>query len=181
MLPVLRRELPMKVHCHRADDIATAIRVMEEFNLRYTLDHCTEGYMIPDTLLSALQRNCEGIIIGPTMTRKFKLEQRYKLDTRTGATLYEQGIPFAICTDWPDSTHETLMLAAARSAAEGLPENIALQAITIQAAKTVGLADRVGSLEVGKDADIAVFTGYPLEYRSLCCETYIDGRKVYSR
>jgi len=181
MLPVLRRELPMKIHCHRADDIATAIRIMEEFGLRYTLDHCTEGYMIPEALRSALEKNCEGIIIGPTMTRKLKLEQRYKLDTKTGKTLYDLGIPFAICTDWPESTHETLMLVAARSAAEGLPEDVALQAITIQAARVVGLADRIGSLEVGKDADVAVFTGYPLEYRSLCCETYINGKLVYQR
>lgn len=181
LLPVLKREKPAKIHCHRADDIVTAIRVLEEFNVRYTLDHCTEGYKILDTLKVALKNNCEGIIIGPSMNRRLKLEQRYKIGTRFGKKLYDAGIPFAICTDFPDSMHETLMLVAARSAAEGLPEDVALKSITIEPAKIVGLADRVGSLEVGKDADIAVFSDYPLEYTAVCCETYINGRLVYSR
>lgn len=181
MLPVIRREIPMKIHCHRADDIATAIRLMEEFNLRYTLDHCTEGYLITDALAAALQKNCEGIIIGPSMLRKSKLEFRHAMGTKTGKLLYDAGIPFAICTDWAETSFETLMIAAARTAAEGVPEDTVLRAITIKAAQITGLADRIGSLEVGKDADIAVFTGYPLEYSSLCCETYINGKKVYTR
>lgn len=181
LLPVVQREKPMKIHCHRSEDIATGIRIMEEFGLRYTLDHVTEGYMITEAIRGALARNCDGVILGPTMTRKYKLEQRYKLDTKTAKAMYDEGIPFAICTDFPDSMHETLMIVAARSVAEGLPEDVALRAITIEAAKITGLADRVGSLEVGKDADIAVFTGHPLSFRSLCCETYIDGKAVYSR
>jgi len=181
LLPIIRREKPMKIHCHRADDIATAIRIMDEFNLRYTLDHCTEGYKILETIKAALGKNCEGVIIGPSTNRRLKLEQRYKIGTRYGKKLYDAGIPFAICTDFPDSMHETLMLVAARSAAQGLPEDYALRSITLEPARIIGLADRIGSLEVGKDADIAVFSGYPLEFTSVCCETYINGKLVYDR
>ena len=181
LLPVLRREIPMKIHCHRADDIMTAIRIMDEFGLLYTLDHCTEGYRITDALLAALERNCVGIILGPTMNRKLKLETRYKLSTKTGKQFYDAGIPFATCTDFPDSMHETLMLVAGRTAAEGVPEEAALRSVTIEPARITGLSDRIGSLEVGKDADIAVYSGYPLEFTSVVIETYINGRLCYSR
>ena len=181
LLPVLRREKPMKIHCHRADDIVTAIRIMDEFDLRYTLDHCTEGYKILQTLQTALSKNCDGIIIGPSMNRRLKLEQRHKIGTKLGKTLYDAGIPFAICTDFPDSMHESLMLVAGRSAAEGLPDEEAMRAVTIQPARIIGLSDRIGSLELGKDGDIAVFNDYPLEFTAVCCETYINGKLVYHR
>lgn len=180
LFPVLAGRMPMKIHCHRADDIATAIRIMDEFGLRYTLDHCTEGYLVADTLHRALESGrCEGIIIGPLLCFFRKLECRNKQGCEYGSELYRLKLPFAICTDFPDTTLECLLLQAARSVAYGLPEQEALAAITLQPAKILGLADRVGSLAVGKDADLAIFTGHPFDYKSLCCETYIDGRKVW--
>lgn len=181
VLPVLKREIPVKIHCHRADDIATGIRLMEEFDLRYTLEHCTEGYLIPDVLRAALKKNCEGIVIGPMMLRKSKLETRHSIGTKLGKRFYDEGIPFALCSDWAEDSHEMLLLSMARLVAEGLPEEEAFKAVTIRAAQHIGLADRIGSIEVGKDADFAVYTGNPLNFRSVCAETYINGRLVYSR
>lgn len=181
LLPVINREIPVKVHCHRADDIDTAIRLMDEFNLRYTLEHCTEGYLIPGALREALKKNCEGIIIGPMMLRKGKLESRHAIGTKLGKFLYDEGIPFALCSDWAEISHEMLLLSAARLVAEGLPEEEAFNAITIRAAEYIGVDDRVGSLEVGKDADIAIYTGNPFCFRSVCDETYINGKLVYKR
>ena len=179
LVRVLDGEMPMKIHCHRADDIVTAIRIMNEFDIRYTLDHCSEGYLIPEVLEEALNTRCNGIIIGPIICRNRKLERRNHLRTRFAAKMYQLGIPFAICTDWPDTTSECLMFAAALGAAHGMPEEEALRSITINAARAVGIADRVGSLEPGKDADIAIFDGNPLNCLNLCCATYIDGRLVY--
>lgn len=176
---VIAGELPMKIHCHRADDIVTAIRIMNEFNIRYTLDHCTEGYFIPDVLKQALNTRCDGIIIGPLFTFERKLELRNKLRGDYCARLYELDIPFAVCTDFPDGSLESLMFAASMGVVRGVPEETALRSITLQAARIVGIADRVGSLEPGKDADIAVFKGNPLNCLNLCCATYINGKQVF--
>ena len=176
---VLDGRLPMKIHCHRADDIMTAIRIMNEFDVRYTLDHCTEGYLIPDALRDALAARCNGIILGPLFSPARTLELRNKLGGKSGARFHELGIPFAICTDYPAGSLESLMLGASLGAAHGMPEEAALRSITLDAARIVGIDDRVGSLEPGKDADIAVFSGDPLNCLNLCCATYIDGRSVY--
>ncbi|NLM43106.1 MAG: amidohydrolase [Clostridiales bacterium] len=181
LLPVIRGEIPLKIHIHRADDIATAIRIAEEFDIRYTLDHCSEGYIIIDRLYSALSKGCEGIIIGPLMIYKRKLESRNKLGVKLPKVLYDAGIEFAICTDFPEMIPSSMMPQVALSVAEGLPEEIALKSITITAARILGIDNRVGSLEVGKDADIAVFSCHPLDYRSLCLMTLIDGKIVYER
>jgi imidazolonepropionase-like amidohydrolase len=181
LLPVIHGELPLKIHIHRADDIVTAIRIAEEFDIRYTLDHCTEGYMITDRLLSALRKRCEGIIIGPLMTYKNKLECTNSLGVRLPKRLYDSGIKFAICTDFPEMTPRCIMPQVALSVAEGLPEDVAFKAITLTAARITGIADRVGSLEIGKDADIAVFSGHPMDYRSLCVMTFINGKIIHER
>ena len=181
LLPVVKGELPLKIHVHRADDIVTAIRIAEEFDLRYTLDHCSESYLIPDCLLSALSKRCEGIIIGPLVIFKRKLECRNKLGPKLPKRLYDANIEFAICTDFPEVIPCCAMPQVALSVAEGLPEDVAFKSITINAAKIIGIDDRVGSLEKGKDADIAVFSGHPMDYRSLCIMTFIDGELVYER
>lgn len=181
LLPVVRGELPLKIHVHRADDINTAIRIAEEFNLCYTLEHCSEGYLIPERLLSALRKGCKGIIIGPLMSRNSKVECRNKLNIKFPKRLYDSNIDFAISTDFPVMTLTSAMPQVALSVAEGLPEDVAFKSITINAAKIIGIDDRVGSLEKGKDADIAVFSGHPMDYRSLCIMTFIDGELVYER
>ncbi|MDD4503212.1 MAG: amidohydrolase [Clostridiaceae bacterium] len=181
LLPVIRGDLPLKIHVHRADDIATAIRIAEEFNIRFTLDHCSEGFMITDRLLSALSKRCDGIIIGPLMIYKRKLECSKKQGVRLPKLLHDAGIEFAICTDFPEMIPVCMMPQIALSVTEGLPEDAALKAVTITAARILGLSDRVGSLEVGKDADIAVFSGHPLDYRSVCLMTLINGKIVYER
>lgn len=181
MLPILSRDLPLKIHVHRADDIATAIRIADEFNIRYTLDHCTEGYLVPDLLKNALNRNCQGIIVGPLILYSGKNETSKKIDFKIPMALFEKGIPFAICTDYYENPVELLRICAALSIAEGLPSNEALKAITINAAQITGISDRVGSLGVGKDADIAVFSGDPMDCRSHCLITIIDGKIVYKR
>jgi len=179
--PVLSGELMMKIHCHRTDDIATAIRICDEFGLRYTLDHVTEGYLIIDALKRALEGGCRGIIIGPLIGYNRKLESARSKRLELPLLLHEAGIPFAICTDFYELPQEFLRDCAAHAVAYGLPEDVALAAITSTPARILGIEDRVGSLKPGMDADIAVFTGNPMDIRSLCRMTIINGEIIYER
>lgn len=178
---VLERKIPLKIHCHRSDDIMTAIRICNEFNVRYTLDHCTEGYLIPDKLRAALEKNCDGIIIGPITGYKSKHELAGRIGWPLAVKLHEAGLPFAVMTDFYEQPTESLITNAAFIAAYGVPDDVAMKSVTLTAAKIIGLDDRVGSLQVGLDADLAVFSGYPLDIRSLCEYTFIDGEVVYKR
>ena len=170
---VIRRELPMKIHAHRADDILTAIRICREFKLRYTLDHCTEGYLITDKLKEALGEDCEGIIVGPLLTDRSKIELK-NLSFKAPKVLEQAGIEYAMMTDHPVTPEQYLPICTAIAVREGASEEGALKAITINAAKITGIADRVGSIEVGKDADIAVFSGHPFDFRSRCVLTLVN-------
>ena len=172
---VIRRELPMKIHAHRADDILTAIRICREFKLRYTLDHCTEGYLITDKLKEALSEDCEGIIVGPLLTDRSKIELK-NLSFKAPKVLEQAGIEYAMMTDHPVTPEQYLPICTAVAVREGASEEGALKAITINAAKITGIADRVGSIEVGKDADIAVFSGHPFDFRSRCVLTLVNGK-----
>lgn len=178
LLPVIRRELPLKIHCHRADDILTAIRIAKEFNVRFTLDHCTEGYLIPDLLKETIEETGAGIIIGPLLTDRSKIELR-NVSFSAPKALYDAGIDFAMMTDHPVIPEQYLPVCAALAVREGLPEDAALRSITINAARITGIEDRVGSLEVGKDADIAVFSGHPLDFRSRCVLCTVDGQVAH--
>ena len=178
LLPVIRRELPLKIHCHRADDILTAIRIAKEFNVRFTLDHCTEGYLIPDLLKETIEETGAGIIIGPLLTDRSKIELR-NVSFSAPKALYDAGIDFAMMTDHPVIPEQYLPVCAALAVREGLPEDAALRSITINAARLTGIDDRVGSLEVGKDADIAVFSGHPLDFRSRCVLCTVDGQVAH--
>ena len=178
LLPVIRRELPLKIHCHRADDILTAIRIAKEFNVRFTLDHCTEGYLIPDLLKETIEETGAGIIIGPLLTDRSKIELR-NVSFSAPKALYDAGIDFAMMTDHPVIPEQYLPVCAALAVREGLPEDAALRSITINAARITGIDDRVGSLEVGKDADIAVFSGHPLDFRSSCVLCTVDGQVAH--
>ena len=175
MLAVIKRELPMKIHAHRADDILTAIRIAKEFNIRFTLEHCTEGYLIPAQIKRAIEEQGAGIIVGPLLSERSKIELR-NLSFKAPKVLYDNGIEFAIMTDHPVIPEQYLTVCAALAVREGLPEEVALRAITIQAARITGIDDRVGSLEVGKDADIAVFNGHPLDFRTRCVLTLVNGK-----
>lgn len=175
MLPVMRGEIPLKCHAHRADDILTAIRIAKEFDVKLTLDHCTDGTCIADILAA------EGypVIAGPALTSKSKPELASK-NFKTPGILYKAGIPVCITTDAPVTTLEYLPLCAGMAASEGLPMKAAWEAITINPATVLGIADRVGSLEIGKDADIVIWTADPLTtIGGRAHITMIDGKIVY--
>lgn len=173
---VLRREIPLKMHAHRADDILTAIRIAREFQLNYSIEHCTEGYLITEDLKRAGAK----CILGPLLTDRSKIELR-NLSFSAPRVLYEAGIKFALMTDHPVIPEHYIAVEAAICAREGLPEIEALKAITINAAEILGLDGRFGSLVQGKDADIALYDGHPLDARSHVTHTLVNGEVVFER
>jgi imidazolonepropionase-like amidohydrolase len=179
LLPVINRDLTVKIHAHRADDILTGLRLAKEFNLKVTIDHCTEGYMITDVLKDRLIEQGAGIIIGPLLSERSKIELK-NLSFSAPRVLEEAGIPFAMMTDHPVIPIQFLPVQAGIAMREGLSEETALRSITRYAAEIVGIQDRVGTLEPGKDADIAVFDGHPFDYRTHCVLTLINGKVVHS-
>ena len=171
LLPVLHKEIPLKCHAHRADDILTALRIAHEFDLNVTLDHCTEGHLISDILAK------EGfpVLVGPSLGSKTKIELKSK-SFETVNLLYQAGLSVSIITDSPVIPLEYLPLCAGLAIKAGLPEQAAWEAITINPAKAAGIADRVGSLAPGKDADIVVFEGNPLrEIQARPRQVFLDG------
>ena len=173
-LPVINREIPLKAHVHRADDILTAIRIAKEFNLRLTLDHCTEGHLMAEEI----KESGFPAIVGPSLATRNKIETQ-NADFKTAGILHKAGIKVAITTDHPVTRIQDLPICAGFAAREGLGVEEALKAITINAAEICNVADRLGSLEVGKDADIAVFDGNPMEVFTKTMYTIIDGEVVY--
>lgn len=174
MLQVLNREIPLKAHAHRADDILTAIRIAKEFDCDYSIDHCTEGYLITDLLKEEKAK----IIIGPMLGERSKIELK-NMTFKSAKILADAGIKFALMTDHPVIPIQYLPLEAALAVKEGLDEMTALKAITIHAAEITGIDDHVGSIEVGKDADIAVFSGNPLDLRTKAELVLINGVIVH--
>ena len=176
LLPVLRREIPFKVHAHRADDMFTAIRIAKEFNLRLTLDHCTEGHLIVEDLLE------EGypVVVGPSLSERSKIELR-NLTFDTAGILSNAGMNVSLTTDHPVVPLHYLPICAGIAVKHGMMYEKAIEAITINAAKLLGIEDRVGSLEIGKDADIVIWDNDPLEIQSNVLYTIIDGKVVYSK
>ena len=179
LLKVLKREMTLKIHAHRADDILTAIRIAKEFNVRFTLEHCTEGYLITDQIGQAIAEQGAGVIIGPLLSDRSKIELK-NLSFKAPKVLNDAGIEFAMMTDHPVIPEQYLPVCAALAVREGLPEDVALKSITINAARIVGIDDRVGSLEVGKDADVAVFSGHPLDFRTRCVLTVVNGKVAHA-
>ncbi len=175
MLPVLKGEIPLKAHAHRADDILTSIRIAKEFGVKLTLDHCTEGALIADELAE------EGLsaFVGPSLGSKSKLELINKSFT-TPAVLHKAGVSFSIITDAPVIPLQHLPMCAGLAAAAGLDKEEAWKAITINPATQVGIGDRVGSLEVGKDGDAVIWSDDPLTVLGAeAIVTVIDGKVVY--
>lgn len=173
-MPVFRKEIPLKAHVHRADDILTAIRIAKEYGVDLTLDHCTEGHLITEKIVES-GYPC---IVGPDLTSKSKIEIE-NLSFKTDKILQESGVLIAITTDHPVSMIRYLPLCAGLSVKQGLPMEEGLKAITINPAIICGVSDRVGSLKPGKDADIVIFSGNPLEIFTQTLYTIIDGRIVY--
>ena len=176
LIPVLKREIPVKIHAHRADDICSAIRIGKEFNLRITVEHCTDG----ETVAEILKRENIPVMLGPTLCDRSKPELK-NLSFSTYKKLSEMGIETAIITDHPEITIENLPLCSALAAAGGMEREYALKGITITAAKNCGIDDRVGSIEVGKDADFAIFDKPPCEFGAKALKTIINGKVVYSK
>ena len=175
LIPVLKKEIPLRAHAHRADDVATAIRICEEFDVEMSWEHATEGHRIADYIA---EKNVPAVW-GPSLTSRGKWEMR-ELGYGTPKVMYDAGVKFAIQTDAPGSTIRFLPICAALCVKEGLPYDYALKAITIIPAEILGVADRVGSLEVGKDADLRLLSGDPLEYMTKCQKVIIDGEVVFS-
>lgn len=173
-LPVLDGEIPLKAHVHRADDILTAVRIAREFGLRMTLDHCSEGHLIIEELKEA------GFpaIVGPDMASRNKIEVR-NMAFKTAGQLSANGILTAVTTDHPVSKIQFLPICAGLAVKEGMSLEDGFRAITINPAQICGVDERVGSLAVGKDGDVAIFDGNPMEVftRTLC--TVIEGNIVY--
>ncbi len=172
---VLKRELKARIHAHRADDILTAIRVAEEFGLDYAIEHATEGYRIAD-ILAAKQVPC---VVGPLLMSQGKMELT-KVTLANPGLLAAAGVKVAIQCDTSSNTR-WLALHAGLAVREGMDEDEALRAITINAAEIIGVAHRLGSLEVGKDADIAVFSGHPFHTYTVCETVLVDGEVVHTR
>ena len=171
LIPVLKGELPLKAHAHRSDDIMTALRIAREFDVRITIEHCTEGHLIVDALKAA---NVP-VAVGPTLTNASKLELLNKSWTTPGI-LAAAGLQVSIITDAPVIPQQYLPLCAGLAVKAGMDPFQALQAITINPAKHIGVEDRVGSLEAGKDADIVLSDGDPLVSDTVIRRVIADGK-----
>ena len=175
-LPVLNGEIPIKAHAHRADDILTAIRIAKEYQVDMTIDHGTESHLIADEV----KKSGFPVIVGPHLTSRSKIEVK-NMTFRTNAVLNDAGVLFSITTDHPVVMIQYLPFCAGLAVKEGLPLEEGLKAITIYPAKICRVDKRVGSLKKGKDADIAIFTGNPMEIFTKTLFTIIDGKIVYEK
>ncbi|WP_201745393.1 amidohydrolase [Alteribacter lacisalsi] len=176
LLPVLERKIPLRTHAHRADDILTAIRISREFDIELTVEHCTEGHLIPEQVAAAGVH----VSVGPTMSTRSKVELADK-GFHTLVALDEHEVPVSITTDHPVIGIEYLITSAVNAVKAGLSEETALRAITSQAARHIGVDDRVGSLEEGKDADLVVWTKHPFDAYTDVVETVVNGETVFRR
>lgn len=175
MIPVIKKEIPLKAHAHRADDIFTAIRIAKEFDVNLTLDHCTDGELIKDELAT------EGYpaFVGPSFGKKSKIELANKSFTTPGV-LQKAGVPISIITDAPVIPLEHLPMCAGFAVSAGLDYEQGWRAITVNPANQTGIGDRVGSLEVGKDGDVVIWQDDPLKTIGTAAYlTVVNGKVVY--
>ena len=171
---VLRREIPWRQHCHRADDIATAMRIAREFGYDLVIDHGTEAHLLADQIAAA----SIPVVIGPLLTSRSKLELRNRSLANPGR-LAAAGVTIAITTDHPVVPIHFLIHQATLAVKEGLDPVTALRAVTINPARIIGCADRIGSLSVGKDADLVIWSGDPLDVMSRAERAYSGGHEIY--
>ena len=171
LLPLLEHKCKAHFHCHRGDDIFTAIRISKEFGLDYVLIHCTDGAIIADEL--AEEGACA--VLGPLMGDRGKPELLHH-SIETPAVLFDKKVPFAICTDHPETPIQYLPLTAALAVRGGLSREEALKGITVNAAEILGVCDRLGSVEVGKDADFSLWKKDPLDITAKPIAVAVNGK-----
>ena len=174
LLPLFRKDIPAHFHVHRADDIFTAIRIAKEFELDYILVHATEAHLIYDELK---EESFRGILSGPILTDRSKPELSHQTPSAPGI-LAEAGIPTAIITDHPETPIQYLLLCAAVAVREGMNREGALRAVTITPARICGISNKVGSLEIGKDADMVLYNGDPLNILNKPRTVFAFGQQV---
>ncbi|MGD7009740.1 amidohydrolase [Metabacillus sp. 84] len=170
----LRREIPVRIHAHRADDILSAIRFAEEFSLDFRIEHCTEGHLIADEFSGKHAK----VSVGPTFTRRSKVELKNK-SWQTYQALADKGVEVSITTDHPYTPIQYLNVVASLAVREGFDEQKAIEGITITAARNLQVDDRVGSLEPGKDADLVLWSHHPFHYLAKPKCTMINGNLVF--
>ncbi len=173
---VLRKEIPWRQHCHRADDIATALRIADEFGYELVIDHGTEAHLLADIIAA----RGVPVIIGPLFTSRSKVELRNRSLANPGK-LARAGVTIAITTDHPVVPINFLVHQASLAVKEGLDRQTALRALTINPARIIGVADRLGSIEVGKDADLVLWSGDPLDVLSTVQRAFVDGQEIFAR
>ena len=171
---VLRGEIPLLAHAHRADDIASAVRAAEEFGVKVVWHHATEGHRIAEWIA----RKGIPAVHGPAM-RKGSWETR-EMDFKTGKVLHDAGVKLAVTINAYSQAIRLLPLDAAFYVKNGLPKDVALKAITINPAEILGVADRVGSIEKGKDADLRILSGDPLDIKTKVEMVLVDGKVLYT-
>lgn len=174
MALVLQKKIPLRVHAHRADDILTALRIADEFGIEMVLEHGTEAHKV----ISELQKRQIPVVVGPTLSSRCKVELA-EMTWRTAKLLNEAGVLVALTTDHNVLPVQYLPICAALAVKNGMKEEEALRAITINPAKILRLDKRIGSLEAGKDADLVIMSGHPLDWRSRVEKVYIEGKIVY--
>ncbi len=172
---VLRKQIPWRQHCHRADDIATAIRIADEFGYDLVIDHGTEAHLLADLIAA----RGTPVIIGPLFTSRSKVELRNRSLANPGR-LARAGVTIAITTDHPVVPINFLVHQASLAVKDGLDRETALQALTINPARIAGVDDRLGSIEPGKDADLVIWSGDPLDVLSRAVRVFVDGAEIYS-
>jgi len=173
LLMVINRQIPLRAHAHRADDIMTAIRIAREFKVDLVIEHCTEGHKIAEELAELGYP----AVVGPLLTNRSKVELKDK-SFKTPGILAKAGVKVAIMTDHSVTPIEQLPLCAALACKAGMDEEDALRAITINSAEILGVSDRIGSLEVGKDADIVIWSEHPFILTARPLYVIIDGKIV---
>ena len=174
MVPVFKKEIPLRAHAHQENDIVSAVRLAKEFDVDICIEHCTHGHNIVDFLV----KSKVPAIIGPTFGFRTKIELR-DMTWKTLGELYKAGVLVSLTADHPVVPLQFQTIYAALAHREGLPLQGAYEVITINGAKILGLEDRIGSLEEGKDADIVLFTGEPLDVQSKAAKVFINGELVY--